>query len=427
MKITFLGAARDIGRSGFLVQDQNARIVLDYGIALKADKPLYPLPVKGFIDAAVLSHSHLDHCGALPVLYKNSEVPCYMTPPTMALASLLIKDAMKVNDSKGLPLPYSDTHFKRMMRNVQPINCGKPHPIANGVTLEFNDAGHIPGAAMCLLKTKSHNLLYTGDFKLQDTNMHSAAYSDYKGVDVLMTETTYGTREHPDREEQEKKYVNLVKETLEQNGNVLLPAFGVGRSTEIIMILRKHGVEAPIYMDGMAKEAAEIAMDFPDYVRDYDAFYRDMMSVDFIQDFSERKRIFNRPGVVVAPAGMLQGGHMKNYVLRLNKINKPKALLFSGYQAEGTPGRNLQDYGKLIIDKVQIDVSKFTIGYFDFSAHAGLSDLQRFVKKVKPKLVISIHGEPESTKSFSEWVEGNTKAVARYPKLGETLDIDEII
>lgn len=425
MKISFHGACREVGRAAFLIEENNKRIVLDYGVKISPEKNITPLPIKGVLDAVIVSHAHLDHSGAVPMLYKYSEQPCYMTPPSIPMIDLLVEDSIKVNKMKGLKPIFSKKNVKRMIRSVVPVSYSKKRDLG-GFSLKFEDAGHILGAASVQIDTSKHKLVYTGDIKFEKTKLHKAAFDDYKNVDVLITESTYGSREHPNRKEIEKKLVEACWDICDDNGNVLIPAFAVGRSQEVITILNSYGFDYPVYMDGMSKKAAQIMFDFPEYVRDSKEMYKALKNVIWVNNRYQREKALDEPSVIVSTAGMLSGGPAINYLLRMKNLDK-KAVFFSGYQPEHTPGYKLLNTKRFRYEDYDLNFSDFRIEYFDLSAHADAPELLNFAKKCNPKLCFVIHGEEEQSKTLADKIHSEVGCPAIVPKLGEKIEVEDYI
>jgi len=424
MELTFLGACKEVGRAAILLQEEKERVLLDYGVRMNEETVL-PLPVHGFLDGIIVSHAHLDHSGALPLLYKSSEMPCYMTPPSLPLIDLLVQDSIKVSRLRGFEHIFSKSHLKRLIRNIILVEYGREHRICAGFKFTFQDAGHILGSATVNLKTERHSVLFTGVMKYSETRLHSPAYDDYKGVDVMISESTYGDREHPPRKELEKKFVEGCKRICDANGNVLVPSFAVGRAQEMITVLEAHKFDYPVYMDGMSKKAAEIMIEFPNYIRDFKETYSALKKAIWVEGAKTRKEALEEPSVVISTAGFLQGGPAVHYLFRMKELPN-QAVFFVGYQPEGEPGQKLIDTKRFQFEDYDLDYSELEIEYFDFSAHAGKSELQRYVKKIDPKVVFLMHGEESQIGPFSKWLEeeGFTSVV---PKFGEKFSVEKYL
>ena len=425
MDIRFLGAAREVGRSGFLVSGKKRNILLDYGNKINPTGNVFPIPVNKNIDLGILSHAHLDHSGGFPILFKNSEFDVYMAPPTLPLSELLVRDSIKVTKLRGFPEAFSESNMKRFLKNVKTLPYGRKKSIRSDIDLEFGDAGHIVGAAMSSITFEDTHILYTGDFKSTETHMHAPARDDYKGVDVLITESTYSGESHPERQKLEDDFVGECSRICDNGGSVLLPAFAVGRSQELAALLNDHRFKHPVYIDGMSNAVSEIMLEFPDYVRDYDDLYRALKNVEWVKSGKQRRLALEEPSVIISPAGMLQGGHSVNYMLKMRE-HRNSAVFITGYQVKGTPGRSLLDSKHMTIDGYDIDFSHLEIRKFDFSAHAGSNELQRLVKKTDPKLVFCVHGDDEKAQGLGKWCrdEGYT---AFAPKPGEEYRVSDYL
>lgn len=425
MILSFHGAAREVGRAACLVEEDKKRIILDYGIKVSEEQNILPMPVQGILDAAIISHAHLDHSGAVPMLFNTSEQPVYMTPPSVPMIDLLVKDSIKVNNLKGLLPIFTQTHVKSMMRNIKQVGYDQPAQIGN-VDFKFQDAGHIIGAGCIDLQFSDTHLIYTGDIKFEETRLTKAAYDGYKKVDVMVIESTYGNREHPPRKEIEKSFIDACVEKCDEGGNVLVPAFAVGRTQEIIEILNSNGFGYPIYMDGMSKAAAEIMLDQPEYIRDYDEFYKAMKECRWIQSPGQRKDALKEPSVMVSTAGMLTGGPSLDYLFKMRE-KKNQAVFFTGYQPEETPGYRLLHERRLFYEEFDLNYNSFDIRYFDFSAHSDRTELFDFIKKVNPRLCLLQHGEESQALSLAQKIDDELKVQTVVPKFGEKVNTEDYI
>jgi len=426
MKMTFLGAAREVGRSGVLLEDEHNRVLLDYGIKVSSDDP-YPLPIKGYVDGAVLSHAHLDHSGFLPALYNRSEMHTFMTPPTMPIIEILLKDTIKIADEEDSKLPYGEQELKRLLRNIIQVRYDKKKQVTQDVSFKFQDAGHIAGASIVDMDFHGTNVVYTGDFNMHRTRLHEPAYDDFKDVDVLVIEGTYGDRDHPDRNKEEERFAEECKAVIEDDGTVLVPAFALGRSQEVITILKERKVHAPIYMDGMAKSISEIMLDFPEYVANYESMHRALMDVTWVNSTMIRKQATEKGGIIVTPAGMMQGGHVINYFLKLLKNNPRMAVLLTGYQPENSPGHGLLEEKRFRLGDLDINCSGLNVQKFDFSAHADRTDLHAFIKKISPRLVVVNHGDEGPARQLAQWTNDELGIQALVPSFGQSLDISQYL
>lgn len=427
MQVSFLGACREVGRSCIGLETNKSKILLDRGIKIydeEHQQPLYPLPIHGYLDGIILSHAHLDHSGATPFLFQTGEMPVYLPSPSLPILEVLLEDSMKIAQQRRQET-YSRAHLKRMIRNVKNIDYKKIEGITSDIAFEFRDAGHILGAATVRIFTKNLEIFYTADFKDEDTRLHKGAELPRK-ADVVISEATYGDREHPSREKLEKEFVEEIRSVVECGGTVLLPAFAVGRSQEIIQILYANRFESPVYMDGMSRDITEIYLENPRLLRNYKEFYEAMKWVNWITSPKQRETVFNEPSVIVATAGMLSGGPAVNYLLELKEV-KNSAIFFTGFQVPGTPGKTLLDRRKFKMNDIALDFSHLKIKYFDFSAHADKNGIQKFLKAAHPKLVFLLHGDFEQMQKLHTWIEEELGYHVFSPRLGEKYNLEDYV
>ncbi|MFH1095732.1 MAG: MBL fold metallo-hydrolase [Candidatus Micrarchaeota archaeon] len=417
MEIDFLGATREVGRSCFMVRT-DSEIMLDCGLKIhnKKDPHLYPMPPPADVDAVVITHPHLDHVGYLPSLFDHHKPMVLSTPPTREMSELLLLDSAKIIIEEYGTLPYKRSSHRMAMESFKPQGYHVPMKVKD-TTITFFDAGHIPGSAMALIEYQNKRILYTGDFKLSDTQMHNKAEIPGE-VDVLITESTYANRDHPNRKDLEVQLVQRAREVIERGGNLLLPAFAVGRTQELVSIIKSHDPDMPVWVDGMGVEASQIVSNYPSYIRDAKKFRKAFEGCRLVQKGRrDRQNVLTEPSVIISTAGMLQGGPALGYLLSLNDRSE---IVFTGYSVEGTNGYNLLQYGYVEVDGTQVRPS-VPVHYLDFSAHAGRSDLFEFVDKVKPKKIFCIHGD--SCQSFADELalEGYD---AYAPAIGEKVQVE---
>lgn len=417
MKLYPLGAAGEVGRSAFFLEGETTNLLLDYGVKVftKEEKPAYPAPLPRMPDAVFISHAHLDHSGYLPSLFDSGKVRWYATPPTVDIAEILWNDSLKLAKLKGHDFPYKKSSVEKAKNNWIPAIHNQIIRVGE-FSVKIVDAGHLAGAMMLRMEGKGKSVVYTGDFKLEETELHKGAKIPER-TDVLIIESTYYNREHPDRKETEKQLMQEIWETIENGGNVLLPAFAVGRTQEIVRVIRKYEKEIPVYVDGMGTTVNKVYLKYPGYIRDFPGFEKAIESVNMVGNARERGRVTRKPSIIVATAGMLEGGPSLGYLKSLLPNSK---VIFTGYSVEGTNGWRLLHHGKIKVDTYELDVG-LPAEYLDFSAHAGREDLYKMIKGINPELVVCVHGdEPDKFAKEIEEKEG-IKAVA--PKFGEVLSL----
>lgn len=414
MEIKFLGGAREVGRSAILVDTGVEKFLMDYG--LEVQHMGVPQKPKANLDAVFISHCHLDHSGMVPSLFLDGyRGPVYATGTTLEFASLLLADSLKVQAKRGdrrLYEPVNLTQFAELQRAVQ---FGKPQKFPSS-TVTMNSAGHVPGAATTLIDTGKKRVLYTGDIKFLPTALVKGAKDDYKDIDVLICESTYSHRDHPERCTQTDKMREAVQETLYNNGTALMPCFAVGRSQEVLLTL--HDLGFPIYMDGMCLEATRIAISHPEHTENASKLADAFNHVRKIHNDKMRADAISKPSIIITTAGMMTGGPVDYYMRRLWKDEK-SSIMLTGYQVEGTPGRILMDTGRYISSGLNVDV-KMRFEFIDLSAHTDRAHMVDFIKKVNPAKVVMVHGDrtEEFAKEFRE-----AGFDAHAPANGETITV----
>jgi putative mRNA 3-end processing factor len=386
MKIRCLGGFREVGKNAVLIEGKE-NILFDYGVKVEtSEAPLKPRKV----DALVLNHAHLDHVGSAPKLFRKLKLNAFSTITTFELAHLLLRDSLKIAGYENLKKPFSRRDIEKMKRGEIRITYGQKFETEN-YSFEIFNAGHIPGSFCCLLDTGKKRILYTSDFNTNDTRLLKGAEIKVKDIDLLIMESTYSNRDHPPRKETEKKFFEAVEGTVANEGVAVIPSFAVGRSAEILMVLDAFNPDFPVYLDGMARTATEISLDYPEFLRDPKALRRALKNVRMIESDNERKNIIKKPCAIVTTSGLLEGGPSVRYVKSL--YNSPESsIIFTGFLIPKTAGRYLVDTGRFVTEGFDLKI-KMNIQKFDFSAHLGRTDLFNFVNKIRPEKIICMHGD----------------------------------
>ncbi len=413
MKIECLGASQEVGRSAFLMH-LDKKIMLDYGVKIfdKEGKPKYPENFTQAPDIVLLSHAHLDHSGAIPALYKEQDLRWVATPPTRDFCEVLWTDSMKI---MGEELPYGKREFKKALRKWRPITYNEGFRVGEA-QVEYLDAGHIAGSAMIRIKSEGKEVLYTGDFKCEETKLHKGA-KYVEDVDVLIIESTYSDREHPPRQELEETLMEHIYETLENGGNALLPSFALGRTQELIAVIRSYDIDIPVYVDGMGREITSLYLKHKQYIKNPKEFWKAVKRVKFVEGIPDKKEAVAEPSVIISSAGMMNGGPILNYLFHVNARSR---IIFTGYCVEETNGWYLQNKGFIIKEGVELHVD-LPWEYLDFSAHAGRSDLLNFIKHANPQKIVLVHGD--KTEEFAQELREDFGYEVVAPKPGEVIEV----
>jgi len=400
LDVKVLGAANEVGRSGFLVNCNGTKLLLDYGVMFgkRGSPPGYPLHVKPKdIDAIIITHAHLDHSGNVPSLFVSGNTDVYATPPTFDLSKMLIEDMLKIEKNAH---PFGLPEVNNMMKNAKEIGF-KQKVTKGNATFEFRESGHVIGGSTVLVESEKKRLFYTGDIKTNGSRMLREMDMDIGEIDMLITESTYAKTEQIPRKESETQLIEFANEVMDRKGILFIPSFSVERSQEMACILRSANFKHKIIMDGMALKVNEIMFKHPEYLRDPKIFSEAIKSSTAIREHAERKRAMGEPCVVISPAGMLVGGNAVYYLQQLSFDSKNGIALVS-YQGEGTPGKKLLDTGKVSTRGKDLSVQA-EVKQFQFSGHADKKELFDMIKKIKgnPK-VWTVHGDSESCEMFAQ-------------------------
>ncbi len=391
MKLKFLGGADVVGRLGMLLNNKGANLLFEYGMK-PIKPPEYPIPAPP-LETAFLTHCHIDHSGMIPWLCGKYGTKVHTTPSTIAVCELLMNDTLKVADSEGYPRPFNESDIKAAMRCFRPMKFGDVMDVA-GFEVESHSAGHVPGAAMYELRG-DNTTVFTGDLHTYNTNLTWGAHP--VKCDNLIIEATYAGRLHPDRKREEQKLIEKVKETVEGGGKAIIPCFAVGRTQEVMLILKD--LKYDMWVDGMGKTVNRLYLEQPEYIRSERDMRYAKRKFNEVRGAAAREKAMEGQ-VIVTTGGMLDGGPVIRY-LQQERDNPKSAVLMTGYQVDGSNGRRLIDNGAIDIRQPgsapeEVPASMRVacqVQQFDLSAHADHNELLKFIRACNPENVVLMHSD----------------------------------
>ncbi|MBD3192813.1 MAG: beta-CASP ribonuclease aCPSF1 [Candidatus Heimdallarchaeota archaeon] len=453
VRVTSLGGYREVGRSATLVRTPESTILVDCGVSVgrSSNQNMFPrLDSSEFsieeLDAVVVTHAHLDHSGFVPYLYKYGyEGPVYTTKATSNMMTLLQIDYLDVAKKEGRLLPYSTKDVKELVLHTIPLNYGEVTDIAPDVRLTLHNAGHILGSAVVHLHIGNglYNLAVAQDFKYRKTNLLDPAVSRFPRLEALFMESTYGNPQDvmPSNKEAQNHLRDIINETLNRGGKVLVPVLAVGRAQELQIVIeslmsKKQIPSVPVYLDGMISEATAVTTCHPEYLsrklRDkiFHVGQNPFLAECFHKVESKEERdqvILGDPSIILATSGMLTGGPSVEYFEKLSG-DKNNSIIFVSYQGEGSLGRKVQKNVNEItlMEKgharvLKIDMEVHTV--IGFSGHSDRKELLNYAKKVspRPEKYFLIHGEKSKCISLASTLHKMLRVETKAPEVLETL------
>ncbi|MDI1494745.1 MAG: Beta-lactamase domain protein [Cenarchaeum symbiont of Oopsacas minuta] len=424
MDVKVLGAAGQVGRSGFLADCDGTRILLDYGVLFgkrgrDPTPPQYPDHVRPRdVDSIVLTHAHLDHSGYIPSMYVSGGSPLYATAPTMELSQILLEDMIKIDKNAH---PFGQTEIDNMMRHTKYLQY-KDKVRRGDATIELRESGHVIGGSTVLVESNKKRLFYTGDIHVGGSRMLREADLDIGEIDLLITESTYSQKNQTPRVESESKLIEFVHEVMDRKGILFIPSFSVERSQEIACILENAGIDERVIMDGMALKVNDVMFEHPEFLRDYDAFAKAINHATEIRSHRDRIKALVGPCIVISPAGMLVGGNAVFYLQEI-AFDERNGIALVSYQGEGTPGKMLLDTGKVNTRGKELHV-RAKVKQFQFSGHSDRKELFDMIERIQgdPK-VLTVHGDSQSCQMFAEQIKEKFGFDAHAAEPGEIVSV----
>lgn len=465
MKLTFLGAAHEVTGSRTLLNAAGHNILIDYGMEQGVD--LYenpPLPLAaGEIDCMLLTHAHIDHSGMIPALVKQGfHGAIYATEATTKLCNIMLLDSAHIQESEtqwrnrkaqrsggDLVEPvYTIADAQAALRLFRPCTYGPTYPIFDGISISFQDAGHLLGSASITVTVtengKTETLLFSGDLG----NVNRPLIRDPqmpKGADFVVIESTYGDRLHGPRPDYAAQLTRILQDTLDRGGNLVIPAFSVGRTQEMLFLLREikqkgliHGHDGfPVYVDSpLSVEATNIysggMMEYYDQetldllAAGVDPIHFPGLRTSITSQDSMNINLDPEPKVILSASGMCEAGRIRHH-LKHNLWRPQSTILFVGYQSEGTLGRKLLNgvsSVKLFGEEIQVNAKIEQME--GISGHADQSMLLKWLSAMthKPKKVFVNHGGDTVTDSFAALIREKLSMDAEAPYNGSIFDLE---
>ena len=466
IQLNFLGATQNVTGSRYLVEANNLRFLVDCGFYQERDyryrnwDPFHVPP--DTLDAVLLTHAHLDHCGLLPKLVREGfHGRIFCTDATADIVKIMLMDSARIQEEdsaykkkrhkrsrrKGsfpeVPL-YTTDDAKACFPLLSPVRYGESVDIGNDISATFNDAGHVLGSSMILVRVnqngETRSILFSGDVGrwnkpiLRDPTL-------FEEADYVLVESTYGDRLHEDSETIENQLADAINSTVKGRGNILVPSFALERSQEVLYYLNTLLIERRIprllvFLDSpMAVGITDVFNEHPEL---YDSEMMELIrqgsspfdyhGLTMVRTVAQSKAINNVFGstMIIAGSGMCTGGRIKHHLVT-NISRSESSILFVGYQAAGTLGRIIVDGAKKVrLMGKQYPVRARVSQINGFSAHADRDELFRWLSSLKrpPKHIFVVHGEPEAAKKFADFINSKTGWNTSVPEYGQESILD---
>ncbi|CAB3363512.1 Hypothetical predicted protein [Cloeon dipterum] len=442
IKITPLGAGQDVGRSCILISIGGKNVMMDCGMHMGYnDERRFPDftyiapqgPLDNFLDCVIISHFHLDHCGALPFLTEmfGYSGPILMTHPTKAICPILLEDMRKVAvERKGESNFFTSQHIKDCMKKVTAVTLHQSLKVGKDQVLEVKAyyAGHVLGAAMFRITVGSQSIVYTGDYNMTPDRHLGAAWIDKCRPDLLITESTYATTIRDSKRCRERDFLKKVHECVDRGGKVLIPVFALGRAQELCILLETYwermNLKAPIYFAlGLTEKANNYYKMFITWTNQKirkTFVQRNMFDFKHIKPFD--KSYIDNPGpmVVFATPGMLHAG-LSLAIFKKWAPHENNMVIMPGYCVAGTVGHKILNGAKRVeFENRQFIEVKMSVEYMSFSAHADAKGIMQLIQYCEPKNVMLVHGEGKKMSFLKEKIQQEFGVKCYTPSNGET-------
>ena len=476
MKITFLGAAKTVTGSNFLVEAAGKKFLVDCGMyqgkiaeEMENSDPFCYDPQE--IDFMILTHAHIDHSGRIPKLYNEGfRNKVYATKATCDLCGIMLPDSGHIQEveiewknrkrmregKENLPPLYTAEDAYKCLEIFSPVDYDDIVEVDDNISIRFNDAGHMLGSAIveiwAIEDGKTTKAVFTGDLGNNDLPLLDAP-TMISSADYLVMESTYGNRLHMRNDDKAEMFLDIVSETLNQGGKVIIPSFAVGRTQEIIYEIDKlkeqYGqdeefakkydtvMKVPVYVDSpLAISATEVFKKNTELFEEENQEKMrtaehplDFPGLQFTQTAEESKELnaSTEPSIILSASGMCEGGRIKHH-LKHNLWDPKSTILFVGYQAPGTLGRSIVEGAKKVkVFGEEIAVNARVEYIEGFSGHADQTWLLNFVNSFTnpPKHIFLVHGEPEGQEELKYKIESDCNIGVTIPEFGDSFELKD--
>uniref|UniRef100_A0A671QZ43 Integrator complex subunit 11 n=1 Tax=Sinocyclocheilus anshuiensis TaxID=1608454 RepID=A0A671QZ43_9TELE len=436
------GAGQDVGRSCILVSIGGKNIMLDCGMHMGYnDDRRFPdfsyvtqnSRLTEFLDCVIISHFHLDHCGALPYMSEmvGYDGPIYMTHPTKAICPILLEDFRKITvDKKGETNFFTSQMIKDCMKKVVPLNLHQTVQVDEELEIKAYYAGHVLGAAMFQIKVGSESVVYTGDYNMTPDRHLGAAWIDKCRPDLLISESTYATTIRDSKRCRERDFLKKVHETVERGGKVLIPVFALGRAQELCILLEtfweRMNLKAPIYFStGLTEKANHYYKLFITWTNQKirkTFVQRNMFEFKHIKAFDRSYADNPGPMVVFATPGMLHAGQSLQ-IFKKWAGNEKNMLIMPGYCVQGTVGHKILNGQKKLEMEGRATVIIELCSLYSPLAHADAKGIMQLIRMAEPRNMLLVHGEAKKMEFLKDKIEQEFSISCYMPANGETTTI----
>ncbi len=450
MKLSFHGGVREVTGSCYLLEGKRSKILVDCGMH-QGGEMCGDINYEDFdfepagVHAVIVTHAHYDHIGRLPLLIKRGFTgKVYMTPPTAALAHLIMQDAHRIMSHQaekcGAELLFEASYIDQLFdQHIVRRNYHTQFEAAPGMMCMFHDAGHILGSAFVSVDVEGKRVIFSGDLGndnipiLPDTEM-------LRHADYILAESTYGDKDHDPTFERGEKLVEAVNKVINRGGTLIIPAFSIERTQELlyeldILVDKGQIPKVPIYLDSpLAIRATEVYREFKQYLRfdrpvldspDRDFFSFPNLIVTLGVDDSKKINFNDAPKIIIAGSGMMTGGRVQHH-LKKYLPDERSGVLIIGYQAEGTLGRSIQEGAKRVrVAYKEVDVRASIDTIHAFSAHADRKKTARWLQPEQGAAdkVFLVHGDHKTKVAFETYLKERIESKIIIPEINESFEL----